>query len=67
MAFETAGILETCRGHWLRRLLLSALSGKMPAAENRGRLGCTRGWEAQTGRRQRNVSRLKKYRRTALL
>jgi hypothetical protein len=39
----------------------------MPAAENRGRLGCNRGREACTGRRQRNVSRLKEYRITARL
>lgn len=65
VASERAGILRDLWGHWLRTLLLSELSGKMPAAKNRRRLGCNVG--SCPGGRQKNVSRLKKYRMTAWL
>lgn len=65
VASERAGILRDLLGHWPRRLLLSELSGEMPAAKNKRRLGCNVG--SCPGGRQKKVSRLKKYRMNAWL
>lgn len=65
VASEGAGILRDLGDSCLRRLLFSKLSGKMAAAENKGRLSCIAG--ARTERRQKNIFRLKKYRMTAWL